>query len=84
MSKITARLDVAGDPPILVNQRVCDLCGGCVAVCPPDCIKLDERKLTIRGSDCIKCGFCIPVCPVEALSWNESPSSNGEDYQNGG
>jgi ferredoxin len=84
MPKVKARLDIVADPPVLVNPRLCDLCGGCVGICPADCIEMDERSLRIIGPDCIKCGFCIPVCPVKALSWNEKPSLNGNGSGYGG
>lgn len=80
MTKLTARLDITADPPVLVNQNCCDLCGACVGVCPSDCIVMNEHTLRIIGMDCIKCGFCIPVCPLEALSWNED---NGNGYIEG-
>jgi len=76
MPKIKARLDIEGPIPVLVNPRLCDLCGGCIGICPADCIELDEHTLRITPGLCIKCGFCLPVCPVEALTWNE-PASDG-------
>lgn len=82
MSRTKARLDITADPPILVKARLCDLCGGCVGICPADCIILDEHSLRVDGPACIKCGFCIPACPVEALVWNE-PGSNGDGKGNG-
>ena len=69
--KIKARPDITADLPVLVNPRICDLCGACIGVCPPDCIEMTEHSLTVIGHACIKCGFCIPVCPLAALTWNE-------------
>lgn len=77
MPKIKARLDITVDPPILVDYERCDLCGACVGICPPDCLIMDLRMLTVIGPTCIKCGFCIPACPVEALNWNEQPPVDG-------
>jgi ferredoxin len=71
MTRVKARLDIITEPPILVADELCDLCGGCVGVCPPDVIVMTERTLLI-AEGCIKCGLCIPVCPLGALSWNES------------
>jgi len=45
----------------------CDFCGCCVAVCPVDCIELEEAKLSIDLQTCILCGFCLKACPVNAL-----------------
>lgn len=71
MSKIKDRSDINADPPVLVNPGICDLCGACIGVCPPDCMVMTDHSLQVIGHLCIKCGFCIPVCPIEALSWNE-------------
>ena len=86
MIKVRARLDITNVPPILVNEKRCDLCGACVGVCPPDVMVMTDRSLKIMDG-CIKCGFCIQVCPLEALAWNESPAlevlSAGEEGGDG-
>jgi formate hydrogenlyase subunit 6/NADH:ubiquinone oxidoreductase subunit I len=46
---------------------LCDFCGCCVAVCPVDCIELEEMKLSINMAVCTLCGNCPQACPVEAL-----------------
>lgn len=45
----------------------CDFCGCCVAVCPVDCIELEEARLSLDMNTCILCGFCPRACPVNAL-----------------
>jgi len=45
----------------------CDFCGCCVAVCPVDCIELEEARLSVDMEVCILCGFCPRACPVNAL-----------------
>ncbi len=45
----------------------CDFCGCCVAVCPVDCIELQETSLTIDDDACTLCGNCPKACPVGAL-----------------
>lgn len=47
--------------------ELCDFCGCCVAVCPVDCIELEEARLTVDLEVCILCGNCPPACPVGAL-----------------
>ncbi len=69
---IIARTDITADPPLVVDPGVCDLCGGCISICPPDCIAMNDHALVVLGSTCIRCGFCISVCPVSALKWNEN------------
>ena len=70
MIKSEEKVRVTSDNPILISVEKCDLCGGCVGVCPPDCIVLTEHSLVIIGQECIKCGFCLSACPVGALVWN--------------
>ena len=45
----------------------CDYCGCCVAVCPVDCVELEESILTLDLETCILCGNCPKACPVGAL-----------------
>jgi NAD-dependent dihydropyrimidine dehydrogenase PreA subunit len=45
----------------------CMLCGGCVAVCPVDCITLYEAWMDIDQDECTNCGVCVSVCPVGAM-----------------
>jgi len=39
----------------------------CVAVCPTDCFREDERMLYIDPDHCIDCDLCRPECPVDAI-----------------
>lgn len=52
---------------IIVNEKLCDLCGTCVAVCPVDCIELTEFDLLIDNDVCINCDVCVKICPFAAL-----------------
>ena len=52
---------------IHVIEEKCDYCGVCVAVCPVDCIALDESNITIDNNICIDCDLCIDICPIEVL-----------------
>ncbi len=48
------------------NQHTCLFCGGCVAICPVDCIIVLENEWTVQQS-CTDCGLCAKICPVGAL-----------------
>ena len=50
------------------NPNKCCFCGGCVSVCPVNCIELVEGRIRIDSSKCINCGACISICPVGANS----------------
>ena len=73
----------ASEAPILVAVEKCDLCGGCIGICPTDCIVLTEHNLMIVGSECIRCGLCLPACPVGALTWNDGDVAAGQSTEAG-
>jgi coenzyme F420 hydrogenase subunit beta len=62
-SKILTFGDLAA---FVVKPDLCCLCGGCVAVCPPQVLEVDERSS--EGAQligvCILCQLCPLACPV--------------------
>lgn len=50
-----------------VNKKLCMKCGGCVSVCPVNCLELQEGGI-VFGKECTKCGSCKKFCPVGAIS----------------
>lgn len=59
-----------------VITGLCNRHGGCVQVCPVDCIvpgkSIEEWPwYYIDPAVCIDCGRCIPVCPYNAI-WPEA------------
>lgn len=69
---------------IWLDVDLCILCGGCVDICPEQCIRIVpmeeiESQLVPAGSEpasalilqeerCIRCSLCIERCPTDALS----------------
>ena len=69
---------------IALSTELCILCGGCVDVCPEDCIRIvpleeidglaspePERPasaMIIQEDFCIRCALCVERCPTDALS----------------
>jgi formate dehydrogenase beta subunit len=68
---------------IELETELCILCGGCVDVCPENCIRIvpleeiggfaGERPgpasaLVIQEDLCIRCALCVDRCPTRALS----------------
>jgi len=49
-------------------KNICAACGGCIAVCPTQAIRLEYPVWKIENDLCILCKNCIKVCPVKALS----------------
>ena len=60
-----------GYPEVDVDK--CIGCGGCAAVCPARCIKIDDvdqstRHITRLLERCVFCGRCAEVCPEDAIT----------------
>ncbi|MBC8204712.1 4Fe-4S binding protein [bacterium] len=52
---------------IEVKRKLCDFCGTCVAVCPVDCIYLNEHDIIIDHDVCNLCMNCVKVCPLHII-----------------
>jgi ferredoxin len=50
-----------------VDSRLCDVCGLCLPLCPPEAIHLDHHGLTVDPGRCTGCVKCVDPCPVGAL-----------------
>lgn len=58
-----------------VNER-CTRCGDCIAICPPEVIKMAEQgPYLAEEAGCIRCGHCVAVCPHAALDSDITPLS---------
>jgi len=58
---------VTPDTIAVVDLAVCDRCGLCLPLCPPEAIHLELNVLTVDGATCTGCEKCIAPCPVGAL-----------------
>ena len=54
---------------IVYNPSLCDECGECVEICPPQIMKLDKgemKKIPLEGY-CVMCQRCVDICPVDVI-----------------
>ena len=59
---------VTPDTIAVVDLAVCDRCGLCLPLCPPEAIHLERNILTVDEATCTGCEKCIAPCPVGALA----------------
>jgi pyruvate kinase len=54
----------------VIDQDLCNQCGGCVEVCPNDIFGMEGRKVFLKESNCKNCTFdnaCMEICPTNAI-----------------
>lgn len=61
---------------IVVDKKLCDFCGTCVAVCDSDAIDLFYEDIRINAKRCIECLKCTQVCPIGAVTQIKEKSLN--------
>jgi len=75
---------------VMLDPDLCILCGGCVDICPEDCIRIVDTArldgveppgvpasaLVIEETRCIRCALCVERCPPGALWMGEWKGAN--------
>ncbi|MFC1553903.1 DUF362 domain-containing protein [candidate division KSB1 bacterium] len=52
---------------LYVLEDRCDLCGTCLAVCPPNVMSILTDHLIIDLDKCTFCELCYYICPIRAI-----------------
>ncbi|MCP4725081.1 MAG: 4Fe-4S dicluster domain-containing protein [bacterium] len=67
--KNTAKSMLKKNKPIDIEilPDKCDLCGVCVAVCPPNVMNIVHKNISINYKGCTFCSLCIQICPLSAI-----------------
>jgi len=61
----------AGAKVALINQDICDHCGGCKEVCRYDAINLIDSKYVVNNLKCEGCNACVVNCHLDTIDLNE-------------
>ena len=79
------KFDIDREVHIQLRERFCEKCDhhSCIFVCPSDCFKLKDNKITFSYEGCLECGSCQIVCDKEAIDWSLPRGGFGICYQYG-
>ena len=65
---------------VILSACINEKDGGCVDVCPVDCIREGPLMYYIDPDECIACGLCETVCPVDAIRYIDEVPDDETDY----
>ena len=63
--------------------KSCNLCAGCVDVCPVNAITINGKWLTIDEDLCSGCGQCVDACPERVIFLNSTGVAAVPDFCEG-
>jgi len=72
---VAKRYEFKSGHTAVINKKLCNNCGGCIAICRFQAIKDD---CTIDRFSCEGCGLCSRICPRQAITMQENTA--GEWY----
>lgn len=77
--------DVDAEPHIRVKAEACQACEehACLLVCPAECFKLKEGRISFSYEGCLECGSCRIGCDQEAIEWSYPRAGLGISYEFG-
>lgn len=64
--------DFHGGKKAFIDEKICNKCGICKAVCKVDAIK----DYKVNSLQCEGCGACVLICPEKAISLDDEKSAD--------
>jgi ferredoxin like protein len=79
------KYDVDAEPHIHLKAEVCQKCeqSPCLYICPAECFKLREGKLSFAYEGCLECGSCRISCDKGAIEWSYPRGGFGVSFEYG-
>ena len=79
------KYDVDSQAHIRLKEEICQGCEPrtCLHICPAECFKLREGKVTFAYEGCLECGSCHISCDKEAIEWAYPRGGFGVAYEYG-
>jgi ferredoxin like protein len=77
--------EVDTEPHIRLKEEICRQCErqSCLYVCPAECFKAREGKISFNYEGCLECGSCHISCSREAIEWSYPRGHFGVSYEYG-
>jgi ferredoxin like protein len=77
--------EVDTEAHIHLKDDVCLQCElrSCLRVCPAECFKARESRISFSHEGCLECGSCYISCAREAIEWSYPRGHFGISYEYG-
>lgn len=68
--------EVMNTVQLISDNKMCVLCGACMALCSAKCISVSENNddkyaISVDSEQCRKCGLCMRVCPGGQVDYDQ-------------
>lgn len=79
------KYDVDPEAHIRLKEEICQKCQQrvCLYICPAECYKLREEKLSYDYEGCLECGSCQIACDKGAIEWSYPRGGFGVSFEYG-
>jgi len=79
------KYDVDKEAHIRLKEDICQECElrSCLYVCPAECFKLREGKVSFDYEGCLECGSCQISCANGAIEWAYPRGGFGVSFEYG-